>query len=107
MDFATLFRKGRWISPRDSNVRIRGLKWDQFQTAIAIPKKVGNAVRRNKARRQVREILRHLELTLFIRGRFVLILNKDFVKNEFAEKRRELREIFQNFMARQNRGVSH
>jgi len=106
-DFKSLFENGRWITPRASDIKIRAQGGNQLQTAIAIPRKAGNAVRRNRARRQIREILRNFEITLRLRGQFVLILSKKFVENEFERKQEELREIFNRFMARHSRSISH
>mgnify|MGYP003341731998 CR=1 FL=1 len=74
--------------------------------AISISRKSGNAVRRNKARRQVRELLRHFESNLGLRGRFVLILQKKFVEDEFVRKKEELEKSLKRFMVCDHRNIS-
>lgn len=101
-DFDSIFANGRWITPRNSEVKIRAQGGSVLEVAIAIPRKSGNAVLRNKARRQVRELLRYFEGNLGLRGQFVLFLQKKFVEDEFVRKKAELERTFKRFMARSN-----
>ena len=62
-----------------------------------------NAVRRNKARRQVRSILREIYKENIIYGKFALIFTKQFVDSSFEEKRDRLNRILQGASVKQNR----
>jgi ribonuclease P protein component len=62
-DFDRVFQRGRHNSARLMAVRSIANEGPLTRFAFAIPKRVGNAVVRNKIRRRLREVLRFLPLT--------------------------------------------
>jgi len=97
-EFQAVFHQGRWLTDRGNPLKVRVLENDQLRYAIATPRRTGSAVRRNKARRQVREILRDLEAGVNQGGYFVFIATKKFVDYEFYEKKRRIEKIIRPFM---------
>lgn len=106
LSFQKVFQQGIWITRRNSPVRVKILasheKKHQEECSLGIiaSKKVGNAVQRNKARRQTREIIREIENTLGVTGTVVVVLSHEFRRFEYQEKKSRLHRIFKNFLAK-------
>lgn len=64
-----------------------------FKIGISIPKKFANAVNRNKIRRQIKAILRTLNL-FELKLKIVLIIRKEYIDATFEQKTKFLRNIF-------------
>lgn len=62
-------------------------KFNYVRFGISVPKIVGNAVIRNKTKRQIKEILRN-NLSQFINYRYdvIIIVNKSFILLNFSDK---------------------
>lgn len=58
---------------------------DKFQVGISVPKKLGNAVLRNKNKRQIKNIIDTYKFEK-IKKQFVIIVNKNFIDKTFEEK---------------------
>lgn len=60
---------------------------NNIRFGISVPKKLGNAVIRNKNRRQIKEILR-LNLSLYNNSPndYIIIINKPFINLTFNDK---------------------
>ena len=78
---------------------------EQFLVGLILSRKTGNAVKRNKAKRQVRSILREIYKGNLIYGKFALIFTKQFVDGSFEEKRDRLNRIFQGASVKQSRNI--
>jgi ribonuclease P protein component len=101
-DFQAVFHQGRWITERGNPLKVRVLEKSELRYAIATPRRSGSAVRRNKARRQVREILREWEPKASRGMYFMFIATKQFVGYGFHEKKRRIEKIILPFVGRQN-----
>lgn len=95
-DFDEVFSAGRWLTTRDSPVKVRVIpKGLHFQIGLILSRKTGNAVNRNKAKRQVRVILRDIYNRRKIYGKFAIIFTRQFVEYTFQEKCDRLNRILQ------------
>ena len=77
----------------------------EFLVGLILSRKTGNAVKRNKAKRQVRSILRDINNDNYFYGKFAIIFTKQFVDSSFEEKRDRLNRIFQGASVKQNRNI--
>jgi ribonuclease P protein component len=89
-------RTGRWITRRESSVKIRAIRDEELRFAISVSRKCGNAVRRNKVRRQVKEIFRQFGQEWC--GHYVVVATKQFVSLSFNEKKQLLQEAVSRFL---------
>jgi len=105
-DFQRIFGQGIWLTTRSSPIKIRMVsEGEQFLVGLILSRKTGNAVKRNKAKRQVRSILRDIYKGNLIYGKFALIFTKQFVDGSFEEKRDRLNRIFQGASVKQSRNI--
>ena len=101
-DFQNVFEKGKWITRFNSPIRIKALKAENLRIGIVASRKVGNAVVRNRIKRQIRSIGRYLTQTSEIQGDFVLIVQPAFVSMTYHEKESRIQRMFQSFLAKQS-----
>lgn len=110
--FQTVFQQGLWASRRRSPIRakivpsLNSKESDECVLGIIASRKVGNAVQRNKAKRQTREILRSLEKHNGLKGLIVIVLSHEYCQFEFQEKKSRLQSIFKNFMDQSGRDLA-
>ncbi|AHI54335.1 ribonuclease P (protein C5) [Spiroplasma sabaudiense Ar-1343] len=73
-------------------------KEDQFlRYGISVGKKLGNAVLRNKAKRQVRMIMRtHLEEISLIKADIIILVRNNFLRSDFKESSNLLVGLIKN-----------
>ena len=96
-DFDKVFGKGRWLTTRNSPVKIKSLvEGELFEVGLILSRRTGNAVQRNKAKRQVRSILREIYKNKVLCGKFAIIFTKQFVECTYEEKRDRISRIIQN-----------
>lgn len=72
-------------------------KAEEFKVGISVPKKLGNAVFRNKQKRHCKEIIRDIEIDK-INIHAVIILRKEFTTKTFLEKNIIIRNIFKEIL---------
>ncbi|SYV97948.1 ribonuclease P protein component [Mycoplasmopsis edwardii] len=72
------------------------VKSDSFKAGITIPKKFENAVGRNYNKRQLKAIIRELNINEF-NYNFVLIARKEFCNSEYSVKKQGIKELFEKF----------
>tara|TARA_B100000674_G_scaffold482386_1_gene484735 strand:+ start:1530 stop:1877 length:348 start_codon:yes stop_codon:yes gene_type:complete len=105
-DFRRIFSQGIWLSNRSSPVKIRMIQeGEQFLVGLILSRKTGNAVKRNKAKRQVRSILQEMHKSNCFYGKFAIIFTRQFVESTFEEKRDRLNRILQGASVKQNRNI--
>lgn len=64
-----------------------------FRVGISASKKIGNAVVRNRMRRLVKEIVRHMEGQIVPYVDFILIVRKPAVTMSYAELERSIKHV--------------
>tara|TARA_Y100000589_G_scaffold313403_1_gene334717 strand:- start:705 stop:1052 length:348 start_codon:yes stop_codon:yes gene_type:complete len=105
-DFESIFSQGVWLSKRNSPVKVRMIpEGSLFVVGLISSRKTGNAVKRNKAKRQVRSILREMHKSNYFYGKFAIIFTRQFVDCTFEEKRDRLNRILQGASVKQNRNI--
>ena len=93
-DFRQVVRRGtKYIS---KNVIVYRLPSDHDRVGVVVTTKSGNAVVRNRLRRQVRAIARDLIETRQLKGDVVVRFRSDGVTPSFAELAAELRAAAQS-----------
>ncbi|MBW7875085.1 MAG: ribonuclease P protein component [Candidatus Cloacimonetes bacterium] len=100
-EFKRVFDAGRYITKRNAVLSVLVLKQPDLRYGILVRRKVGNAVFRNKVRRQLREIFREGLQLMGWQGHFVLSVTRDFAELAYAEKKSYLCQIIQNATAKQ------
>lgn len=66
---------------------------EPFRLGISASKKIGNAVIRNRMRRVVKEIVRHMEVQIVPHVDFILIVRKPAVAMSYAELERSVKHV--------------
>ena len=67
-----------------------------YRIGISVPKKLGNAVLRNKIKRQVKTILHDLSKEFPIQQDCIIIINRPFLELSFFEKKEAIYEQKKN-----------
>ncbi len=93
-DFSSIYNRGKSVGDRYVVLfyRENGLAYNR--TGFLASKKVGNSVKRNRARRLMKESYRHLEGTLPLGYDFIIIARNTISDRKCAEVERSLRSAF-------------
>lgn len=70
---------------------------ETFLLGISVPKKLGNAVFRNKTKRQIKNVVKNFNFSK-IKYKLVMIVKKEFGDLTFIEKEQILKNEFNFFM---------
>ncbi|MFU2193036.1 ribonuclease P protein component [Mycoplasma sp. 4079] len=87
-------RQGNFVSNRYLIIYFKRRK--NFAAGITVPKKFAKAVGRNFFKRQLRAIMHELNL-YHLKYHFVLIVRKEFMKEDFAIKKQHIAKLFEKF----------
>ena len=68
---------------------------DYARIGISVPKKLGNAVMRNKTKRQVRSMLQELGINT-INMDIIIIIRKSYFKNSYIDNRKDLEKVLKH-----------
>lgn len=66
---------------------------EPFRVGISASKKIGNAVVRNRMRRLIKEIVRHMEAQIVPNVDFILIVRKPAVSMSHSELERSIKHV--------------
>ncbi len=91
IEFNKILNKGYKI--RNKNMLVSVVKKSDFKIGISIPKKLGNAVFRNKNKRIIKNIIPNLNI-YDSKVHVVLVARSSFIKLSFEDKYKELTNIF-------------
>ena len=72
------------------------IKSDNTLFGISIPKKIGNAVIRNKNKRQIKNIIDNNKNNIQNGYNYVIIIRKEILSLSYQEKEQELINLFKN-----------
>lgn len=70
------------------------IKSDKTLFGISIPKKIGNAVIRNKNKRQIKNIIDNNKNNIQNEYNYVIIIRKEILSLSYQEKEKELINLF-------------
>ena len=94
-DFSAIYNKGKSIGDRYVVLFYRKNGLPYHRTGFLASKKVGNSVKRNRARRLMKESYRHLLLMLPQDGYDFIIIARNTISNQkCADVERSLRSAF-------------
>ena len=85
-DFSTLIRKGRFIKTKDYVIYYKDNNLNKKRFGIAISTKLGNAVTRNKLKRQTREIIDKLNYLFKNNKDYIIMIRKGCLETPFHER---------------------
>jgi ribonuclease P protein component len=90
-DFDLLINKGKTL--KSNGLILNYDKAQTFKIGIAVPKKLGNAVFRNKNKRIIKNIIAEIK-PYDIKLHIVLIVRKSFIDKTYIQKHKELEKVF-------------
>ena len=90
-EFSDIIQKERFIKNKDFTIYIRKGKYEYSHFGIAVSKKLGNAVKRNLLKRQMRVILDEWKKTLNENKDYIIIM-------------KELQKSFQLLVSKERNG---
>lgn len=86
VDFQHVFKKGRSTANRQFVVYVLNFpEREESRLGLSVSKKIGNAVVRNRIKRKVREVFRHLEERLENGNDYIIIARKPASEMTFSE----------------------
>lgn len=89
LDFQTIINKRKSVVSKQFVVYYLKNNLDHYRVGISVSKKLGNAVVRNKIKRQVRDIIaNNFDSTLSID--YVVIVRKNYLYKTFDENKQDL-----------------
>ena len=86
-DYTKIIKKGRKVS--NNYYSIYYITNNTNHYGISIPTKIGNAVVRNKIKRQIKNIIDNYKKNLQINNDYVIIVKKSILELNFKEKEKE------------------
>lgn len=93
-EFSRIIKKRNGISNRLFIVNIEPIMNHNPKFGITFVKKIGNAVTRNKLKRQVKSIIDHNKELIAPNNDYVIIIKKEAVNKKYFELEENLRKIF-------------
>jgi len=87
-DFTRIIKNNQ--SYKSKYYSIYYMKSEKTQYGITIPKKIGNAIIRNKIKRQIKNIIYNNEKNIQLGNNYVIIIKEAIATLSYAEKEKEL-----------------
>ena len=92
-EFSDLIKNSRYLKNRDFIIYYKENNINKKRFGIAISNKIGNAVTRNKLKRQTRNIIDKLK-TMFKNNRdYIIMIRKGCLESSFQEKQECLENL--------------
>ena len=83
-DFATIIHTGRFFKNNSYIIYNKDNGLDDYRFGITVSKKLGNAVHRNKYKRQLRSIIDKYKKDYQKSTDYIIIIRDGFIKSDFS-----------------------
>ena len=93
-DFARIIKNNKSYKTSSYITYIEKSKVDRYHFGISVSKKIGNAVIRNKIKRQIKNIIDKKDYKNCFNC--IIIVRKNFLNNSFLKNEQILMEVFDN-----------
>lgn len=91
-EFQEIITHKEYLSAKSFVIYTKNKRESYARVGISVPKKIGNAVTRNKAKRQIREMIRPLYKENWSKD-IIIIVKKPYLLRTFQENRNNLENI--------------
>lgn len=106
-EFSTLISKKQYVSSLCFSIYFQKRTLNHARVGISAPTKLGNAVIRNKIKRQVRMMVQDI-YTFNEDFDSIIIVKKPYLKNSFAQNKAQLKSVYENvIMKRERKGENN
>ena len=95
-DFALTIKKGKCFKSASYVIHICNNELNHTRVGISVSKKIGNAVTRNKIKRQVRSMVDVLIDCKVSSKDMVIVVRKEYLSNAFETNKTLLNELVKN-----------
>lgn len=85
LEFTEAIKKGRYYKDRLFVIYIKDNNLDHYRFGISVSKKIGNAVVRNKVKRQMRMIIDNYKKNYQNGKDYIIIVRNEYIGPSFAE----------------------
>lgn len=106
-EFSRIIKKRNGISNRLFIVNIEPTNNQTPKFGITFVKKIGNAVTRNKLKRQVKNIIDNNKDLIAPNNDYIIIIKKEAVNKKYFELETNLKEIFLKIKEKENEKSKH
>lgn len=95
LDFSRIIKENKPYKTKQYIIYIERTKQDRYHFGISVSKKVGNAVVRNKIKRQIKSIIDKKDYKNDFNC--IIIVRKNFLNNSYLENENQLLEVLKKF----------
>lgn len=93
VDFTNIIQNGRYYRSKYFVIYMKKNDLDHYRFGISVGKKVGNAVIRNKVKRQMRMIIDNYKKNYQNDMDYIIIIKSNYVEGSFLEIKNSFEEI--------------
>ncbi len=92
-EFNEIITKGKRVGNNFFNIYYSTNSYDHYRFGIAVTKKSGNAVERNKYKRQIRFLIDKYKKNYQKNVDCIIMIKNDYVNSSFAEKEEKFKDL--------------
>ncbi|MBQ7105343.1 MAG: ribonuclease P protein component [Bacilli bacterium] len=93
VDFTNIIQKGKYYKSKYFIIYIKKNDLEHYRFGISVGKKVGNAVIRNKVKRQMRMIIDNYKKNYQIGMDYIIIIRSNYVEGAFLDIKNAFEDI--------------
>lgn len=91
-DFALAIKKGKTFKTDSYIIHVADNQYSRVRVGISVSKKLGNAVTRNKIKRQIRAMCQMIDFESNSKE-VVIVVRKEFLEKTYQENKELLRQV--------------